>query len=171
MNNLYSWLLAAFCLFSFTQLHAQEASPAFKSEATAATRQLAALISLDDARQLPVRRFTQIRLTQEAEARQLYANDADMLGKKLADIGQEYTRQLEQVLTATQYQRFLAAAPGMLPASVAAVAAPQPAAQPAASVAPPQPAVPAIVSKSQPSRPTARPTAPRSTPAKAAARR
>ncbi|AHJ99026.1 hypothetical protein [Hymenobacter swuensis] len=113
MKLLCTLLLGTFCLFVFSATaQAQEASPAFKAEALTATRQLAAFIALDDARQLPVRRLTQLRLTQEAEARQLYANDPDMLQKKLTAIGQDYTQQLGTVLTAAQYQRY----EGLLPA-------------------------------------------------------
>jgi hypothetical protein len=132
MKHLYLVLLAGFSLLS-AEASAQEAPVAFRSEAATATRQLAAFISLDDARQLPVRRLTQQRMTQEAEARQQYTNDPDMLQKKLTAIGQEYTAQLQQVLTPAQYQRYVAAGSGLLPASVAAVVVPLPA--PATAVA------------------------------------
>ena len=159
MKHLYTTLLVAFCLSASARAQAQESSPALKTEAVAATRQLAALISLDDARQLPVRRLTQVRLTQEADARQTYSNDPDMLQKKLLAIGQEYTQQLGQLLTPAQYQRYLAAAPGALPATVAAVPLPAPApAAPVAQIAPnPKP----LAAKPKPT----------AHPAKAAARR
>ncbi|MFD2787449.1 hypothetical protein [Hymenobacter rubripertinctus] len=105
---------------------AQEAAPAFKEEAMTITRQLAAFISLDDARQLPVRRLTQQRLSEQADARQLYANDPDMLQQKLTAIGQAYTTQLGTILAPAQYERYLAAAPGTLHAAVAAVRTPAP---------------------------------------------
>ncbi|MCA8831554.1 hypothetical protein [Hymenobacter pini] len=127
MKHLYLLVLAGFCLLAHPHARAQEASPAFKTEALTATRQLAAFVSLDDARQLPVRKLTQARLAQEAEVRQQYTNDADMQQKKLAAIGQEYTAQLQQILSPAQYQRYVAAAPGVLPPSVAAVLLPQPA--------------------------------------------
>lgn len=127
MKLLCTLFLGTFCLLVLSvPAQAQEASPAFKAEALTATRQLAAFIALDDARQLPVRRLTQLRLTQEAEARQLYANDPDMLQKKLTAIGQDYTQQLGTVLTSTQYQRYLGAASGLLPSAVAAISLPAP---------------------------------------------
>ena len=105
---------------------AQAAPPTdFKTEALAATQQLAAVVILDDARLLPVRRLTQARLAQEEEMRQLYANDPAMLQNKLRVIGQEYTAQLSSLLSAAQYQRYLAAAPGMLPAMVAPTLLPE----------------------------------------------
>ncbi len=105
---------------------AQEAAPALREEATAATRQLAAFVSLDDARQLPVRRLVQTRLTQEADMRQQYANNPDMLQKKLAAIGLNYTEQLRGILSPTQYGKLLMAPAGKLPPAVAAVRAPAP---------------------------------------------
>ncbi|RSK35354.1 hypothetical protein [Hymenobacter metallilatus] len=166
MKHRFVLLLATVYLLSFAQAKAQEASSAFKTEALAATRQLAAFISLDDARQLPVRRLTQARLTQEADARQLYANDADMLQKKLSAIGQEYTKQLEQVLTPAQYQRYVAAAPGTLPATVAAKVAPAP----AAALVQAQPAVQPAAGKAKAARSVARPAAQPAPASKAAAR-
>lgn len=97
----------------------------FKTEALAATRQLAAVVVLDDARLLPVRRLTQARLAQEAGMQLLYANDPAMLRNKLQAIGQEYTAQLSSLLTAAQYQRYLAAAPGALPVTVAPMRLPE----------------------------------------------
>jgi hypothetical protein len=145
MKTLYTTLLGMALLLAPAAVPAQDSAPAYKAEATTATRQLAGLISLDDARQLPVRRLTQLRLAQEAEVRQVYNNDPDMLRKKLTAIGQEYTLQLGTLLTPTQYQRYLNLAEGSLPASVAAVPA-------AARIAAAGPA-----------------TAPKSTPAKAPA--
>lgn len=74
MKTLCITLLSFVCsiLLSAPMVQAQEAAPAFRAEATTATRQLAAAISLDDARQLPVRRLIQLRLSQEAEVRQQY---------------------------------------------------------------------------------------------------
>lgn len=149
MKTLYTTLLGMALLLAPAAVPAQDSAPAYKAEATTATRQLAGLISLDDARQLPVRRLTQLRLAQEAEVRQVYNNDPDMLRKKLTAIGQEYTLQLGTLLTPTQYQRYLNLAEGSLPASVAAVPA-------AARIAAAGPA-------------TAPTTAPKSTPAKAPA--
>lgn len=172
MKSLFAIVLCAFFLLPALSVSAQEAAPAFKAEALTATRQLAALISLDDARQLPVRRLTQLRLTQEAEVAQLYANDPDMLRKKRTAIGQEYTQQLSQVLTAAQYQRYMSAAAGVLPASVAAV--PAPSTEPALPVAaaPAQRTVPMGHSTSQLSNRGDKPTpTPRPVTDKAAVRR
>lgn len=124
MKKFYLACLLIFCLQA-TTARAQDAA-AYKTEALTATQQLAALVTLDDARLLPVRRLTQTRLAQEAEMRQLYANDPAMLQNKLRVIGQEYTTQLGTILTAAQYQRYLAAAAGTLPAAVAAVPLPAP---------------------------------------------
>ncbi|WP_426493061.1 hypothetical protein [Hymenobacter sp. 102] len=140
MKHLYLFLLAGFSLLN-AEARAQETPTEYRSEAAAATRQLAAFISLDDARQLPVRRLTQQRMAQEAEARQQYSNDADMLQKKLAAVGQEYTAQLQQVLTPAQFQRYVTAQAGSLPASVAAVVPPAPVAAAAAKSAPPKASV------------------------------
>lgn len=117
-------LFAALLLFLGCQVVSLAQEPdntAFRTEALTATQKLAAVIGLDDARLLPVRRLTQTRLAQEADARRLYANDPAMLTAKLRVIGQEYTTQLGTLLTPTQYERYLAVAPGILPATVAAV--------------------------------------------------
>ncbi|MBT9391854.1 hypothetical protein KLP40_01655 [Hymenobacter sp. NST-14] len=129
MKRFFLLLLGSCALLLPLNSRAQEVSAAYRTEAITITRQLAAFIVLDDARQLPVRRLTQQRLSQETEARQLYANDPDMLQKKLTAIGQEYTLQLGSLLSAAQYERYLAAAPGTLPASVAAIRQPAPTAQ------------------------------------------
>jgi hypothetical protein len=159
---------------------AQEATPALREQATAATRKLAAFISLDDARQLPVRRLVQLRLSQEAEVRPQYANDPDMLQKKLTAIGREYTAQLSSILSPNQFARLLAATPDALPAAVAAVplteseAAPTPvaAAPVAAPVAAPAPrkAPPARAPTAARPRPAVAPARPRA-PASPAVRR
>lgn len=118
-------LACTYCL-SASPVSAQDA-PAFKTEAQQATQQLAAAVSLDDARLLPVRRLTQARLAQEAEMRQLYANDPAMLQLKLRNISQEYTTQLSTMLTAAQRQRYLATPAGALPVAVAPLLMPVPA--------------------------------------------
>lgn len=115
---------------------AQEATPALREQATTATRLLAAFVSLDDARQLPVRRLVQLRLSQEADVRTQYADDPTMLQNKLTAIGREYTAQLSTILSPAQFGRLLAAAPNALPAAVAAVRQPAPAPSPAAAPLP-----------------------------------
>ena len=160
MKTIFLFLISGLCLLLQPVARAQDTSSAFKEEATTITRQLAAYISLDDARQLPVRRLTQQRLSQETDARQLYSNDPDMLQKKLTAIGQDYTSQLGTILTATQYERYLAAAPGVLPSSVAAIRMPAPVAiaqAPAATAPVPRKttAKPAPARAAAPARPAA----------------
>lgn len=132
MKNLLLALLslAGLLVLGPTAARAQEAAPALREQATAATRTLATFISLDDARQLPVRRLVQLRLSQEAEARTQYADDPAMLQNKLTAIGHEYTTQLRTILNPAQFERLLAAAPEALPATVAAVRLPEPAPAP-----------------------------------------
>ncbi|WP_139925810.1 hypothetical protein [Hymenobacter sp. DG01] len=123
-------LSAAFLLFLSCQVGSLAQEPdnaAFRTEALTATQKLAAVIALDDARLIPVRRLTQNRLAQEADVRRLYTNDPAMLTAKLRVIGQEYTTQLGTLLTPTQYERYLAVAPGTLPATIASVRMLQPA--------------------------------------------
>ncbi|WP_026351353.1 hypothetical protein [Hymenobacter aerophilus] len=160
MKTLYLALLnlAGLLLLTSTAVRAQETAPALREQATTATRTLAAFISLDDARQLPVRRLVQLRLSQEAEARAQYADDPAMLSNKLTAIGREYTAQLGAILSPTQLERLLTAAPNALPATVAAV---------------PLPAAPAPVTAPAPapaSAPVKAPPAPRPATATAAAR-
>lgn len=112
-------LLLLWGVLTFSDMIAQELAPAvLQQEATAATRQLARVLSLDDARQLTVRRYTQQRLMQETEARRRYANEPAALQRELTYITQQYVRNLSISLTAAQFQRYQAAT--ALPAAVAA---------------------------------------------------
>ncbi|SDY73400.1 hypothetical protein [Hymenobacter psychrophilus] len=131
MKTLYLALLNLLLLLP-AAARAQETVPALREQATAATRTLAAFVSLDDARQLPVRRLVQLRLSQEAEVRTQYADDPAMLQNKLTAIGREYTTQLSTTLSPAQFERLLAAAPNTLPATVAIVRQPGPTTSPVA---------------------------------------
>ncbi|WP_126546860.1 hypothetical protein [Hymenobacter amundsenii] len=149
--------LLSLLLLSAPAVWAQQVAPAMREEATAATCQLAAFISLDDARQLPVRRLVHIRLTQEADVRQQYTNDPDMLQKKLEAIGLDYTDQLHSILSPTQYEKLLKAAPGRLPDVVAAMRPPAPTPPPLATPATLVTAPPASGRTAGP-KPTTKPT-------------
>ncbi len=169
MKILISGLLSLL-LLAAPAAWAQESASAMREEATAATRQLAAFISLDDARQLPVRRLVQVRLTQEADMRQQYTNDPDMLRKKLAAIGLDYTDQLRGILSPNQYEKLLTATPGKLPTAVAAVRPPAPTPTPSLVSAPSaskrtaglKPATKPMPAR-KPVSPAARPVVPRTT--------
>ena len=104
-----SAVLVTMLAFGCTHAALAQQSPAtLKSQAMEATRQLAARISLDDARTMQVRRLTLERLTLESDLQQLYANDPTMLQNKVRVAEQEYGDKLKTILTDAQYQRYTA---------------------------------------------------------------
>ncbi|SNR43221.1 hypothetical protein SAMN06269173_102372 [Hymenobacter mucosus] len=104
----------SFCLFLILAsgishvTHAQQSPSTLKAQAIEDTRRLAARISLDDARSMQVRRLVLERLTQENEITTQYANDPAMMQNKLHDLERQYGEKLKNILTALQYQRYVA---------------------------------------------------------------
>lgn len=127
----------------FSTASAQQPNEQLRTEAMETTRQLAAKISLDDARTVQVRRLTYDRLVKESEVNTLYSDDAVMRQNKLRVIGEEYAEKLKGVLTEAQYQRYAATLPPA-PVAEAATAAPTKAQRPTKRATPvaPKPAKP-----------------------------
>lgn len=153
MKKYCFFLLVAASMHSFAAKAQQ--TPDLRARATEDTRKLAQQISLDDARMFQVKRLTYDRLVQENDLKQMYSIDPALLQSKMAVVAKEYAEKLKQVLTDTQYQRYVAvstpAAPAAtvaaVPAPVVPAAAPAPkaTAQPTAKKAPVAPAKKASV--------------------------
>ncbi|TGE13798.1 hypothetical protein [Hymenobacter elongatus] len=121
MKNYCSSLLICLALASSVVATAQQ-GPDLRVQATENTRKLSQQISLDDARTTQVKRLTYERLVQENDVKQMYSIDPAMLQSKLAVIEKEYAEKLQGVLSAAQYQRYVAITTPVIPATVVPVA-------------------------------------------------
>ncbi|WP_026462037.1 hypothetical protein [Adhaeribacter aquaticus] len=98
-----------FLLLALVTAQAAESNPEeLKSQATALTRELAQKIGLNELEYIKVKNFTFEKLLAIQEATEKYANDPEVKQKKVAEIEEQFDKNLISTLSPKQQQNYLA---------------------------------------------------------------
>lgn len=103
-------ITSAFFALTFLVAGSVNASNDLQISAQAANiaRQMVAEVQLNESEYIRVKAFTAEKLEKIAEIKKMYSNDAEMMASKIAEAENNYSHNIQSVLSAGQFEKYVA---------------------------------------------------------------